>query len=154
MSIAADILTRVVQMVKLDHSVRQHLHHEQQDATAATAASLDPGRTCNIADPTATAARALAPYAHTRRRLDAALNSINKALNDAEAEYQRALSGKHDTSAEPRCPGWSPQRRNRLGGCGNIPETYRLANGQTVTKSHGLCTSCRRERDRTERNAA
>lgn len=144
---------RVMQMVRLAHSVEHHLLMDQADAVAPGVSAG--GRGSDISDPTFRAVAALAPFARWERDLEGALQGILRALDDAErimtavlSQSSQALKGR-PIEAEPRCPGWNDELQQRLGGCGKHLETYR-ANGMDHIRSTWLCVSCRRAKQRAE----
>jgi hypothetical protein len=150
---AEQILKRVVRVSKLAVSLEQHLLKDQADAIAARTGEGGSGG--GISDPTPGMASLLAPFADYARRTYAALRSVDNALDHAEREYSQILgqSVREPGPAEPKCPGWNDELRERLGGCGKQLETYR-ANGVDHVRSSWLCVGCRKAKERDERKRA
>jgi len=155
---ARSILRRTVDMCRLANSVQAHLLADQLEAVSPGTSHGHAGS--DISDPTYRATRALAPFAMWERDLSAALRSIDRAMNDAETTFQRVLaqSGRRAQGqyidAEERCAGWSDERRARLGGCGNVLETYRDRSGANIVRPERLCVGCRKAKNDAERGAA
>lgn len=158
---AQQILARVTRMVRLVHNVEIELLADQAEAVGPASGFGHSGSaTSDISDPTWHAVRALAPFAKWDRDMADALRAVDKALDQAELTFQRILhqsgeqlKGKY-IDAEERCPGYTEERRARLGGCGNVLERYKTADGVSHVRSDRLCVSCRRAKQQDERNAA
>lgn len=157
---AGKALQRVTPAMRIVCSVQDHLLADQADAVAPGHSEGGSGSS-DISDPTYRAVAALAAYARMERSLRAKIGGVNKALDELEIECQKIISesaallnGKpgHD---EPRCPGYSAERRARLGGCGNHLATYR-SSGVDHIRPEYLCHSCLKEKRVAEReeNAA
>ena len=146
---AGRIFRRVLKMLRLITSTAQLLRDDQADAIAiASQDTSNPGSgTGGHSDPTPTLAHRLAPFAHWYRLADVALKGIDKALDEAERTFQQIIaeSGRKEPPAgiEDRCPGWTPELRARLGGCGKVLEYHTLNSGAQVSRSEGLCAGCR-----------
>lgn len=153
---ATRVLSRVTKMARLAGNVHTELLRDQADAVAPGHSEGGSGSS-DISDPTYRRMVDLAPYAKMDRDIHAALRSIDRAMDDAEVVFQRVLSdsarllGGHSTEGEPRCPGWSDERRARLGGCGNHLATYRDAKGNDHPRPEYLCHSCLKEKRAAER---
>lgn len=153
---ALRMLERVSPTAKLVCGVETHLLVDQADAVAPGVSEGGTGSS-DISDPTFRRIADLAPYARMERSLRARINAVTKALDELEVECQKIiaesgamLNGKPG-HGEPRCPGWSDERRARLGGCGNHLATYRDRNGVDHVRPDYLCFTCIKERNATER---
>lgn len=145
---AESLLQRVLNMARLVPSVERHLLEEQADAVAR---SSSPGtRPSGIGDPTPGLVAALAPFAHRERKVLAAINAVDRALDDAERVCSSAISMKNPEDAEVRCPGWNAELRARLGGCGKPIEFWTDSQGNQINRSTLLCATCRRAEQRAQ----
>ena len=172
---ARRLLERVVTLTRLTHSVEQHLLIEQNEQVDAAFGERipegdrkprvnppdpDEASAVSYTDPTSNVAlsRVFARYHRADDLLTGALKDINRALDKAERTFQRIIAGTTDEAlevdTEERCPGWTEELRQRLGGCGKVLERYALANGETVVRPERLCAGCRTAKRRAERDAA
>jgi hypothetical protein len=137
-------------MARIVPSVLAHLLEDQHDAIGAASLLDGPGGS-GISDPTPRMAGLLAPFTAHERNIASALNGIAKSYDHLERVCQAAVKGQAPANTEPRCPGWNEELRDRLGGCGKVLESYRLANGSHQLRSTGLCVGCRRASEREAR---
>ena len=157
---ARHILQSAADLRPLIASVQQHLREEQAELVYSPRSYGARASGGGISDPTYDAMRRLAGYRRFDRQMASALNRIVRAMADAESvftsvigESGRFLRGEIPDD-HPRCPGWSEEKRERLGGCGKHLETWRDAKGNEHIRSTWLCTGCRKEMERSEKEGA
>lgn len=146
---AEHVLRRVLNMARLVPNVEQYLLEDQAEAVARS--SSPEGRPSGIGDPTPGLMKALEPFAHSERRLFAAIRAVDRALDEAERVCVSVLGGKDAGDPDLRCPGWNAELRARLGGCGKPLEFWTDSQGNQHNRSTLLCTSCRKAQERADR---
>lgn len=158
--LASTIAMRATRIMRLTANIVEELRVDQAEVVAPVSGGRDSHRKpSHVSDPTYAATRLLAPFAKWDREMIAALRSIDRTMDDAERTYQRILSesGRRnrglEVDAEERCPGYSVERRTRLGGCGNVLEHYRDRNGVSHVRPERLCVTCRKDKNADERPA-
>ena len=99
------ILERCVKMVRLVHSIEQHLLVEQQEAIGSRAqdVSRNGSRTSDNSDPTHRQAMSgqLAAFARWNADMHQALRGIDKSLNHAERTFTRILGASMKPPVPP-----------------------------------------------------
>lgn len=171
--LADAILRRAERMTTTMASLERHLLREQADAIAGPPEHADAPRKHHVnpdsdayalpgtdqidvdlghSDPVPQAAARIGQFRRLRINLVDSMAGINRSLDHAERVCTATLAvspGAVYVDDEPRCPGWTVELQARLGGCGNVLESY--TRDDKTTGARSLCAGCRKAEGRARR---